>query len=96
MTERDSSKEALRRLALEGLRSGEGTRDLTTAEDRQTGGQSGTLRAAVFGINDGLVSNFSLVMGVAGAAPVRGSCCWQGWQGCLPERSPWPPGSTYR
>lgn len=31
-----------------------------------TGG--GTLRAAVFGVNDGLVSNTSLVMGVAGAA----------------------------
>lgn len=31
-------------------------------------GQSGTLRAAVFGINDGLVSNLSLVMGIAGAA----------------------------
>jgi VIT1/CCC1 family predicted Fe2+/Mn2+ transporter len=29
--------------------------------------QSGGLRAAVFGINDGLVSNFSLVMGFAGA-----------------------------
>jgi VIT1/CCC1 family predicted Fe2+/Mn2+ transporter len=27
----------------------------------------GSLRAAVFGINDGLVSNFSLVMGIAGA-----------------------------
>ena len=30
-------------------------------------GEGGTLRAAVLGINDGLVSNFSLVMGVAGA-----------------------------
>jgi vacuolar iron transporter family protein len=30
-------------------------------------GQSGTLRAAVFGINDGLVSNLALVMGFAGA-----------------------------
>jgi VIT1/CCC1 family predicted Fe2+/Mn2+ transporter len=29
--------------------------------------QKGTLRAAVFGVNDGLVSNLSLVMGVAGA-----------------------------
>lgn len=29
-------------------------------------GEGGTLRAAVLGINDGLVSNFSLVMGVAG------------------------------
>ena len=31
-------------------------------------GRSGTLRAAVFGVNDGLVSNLSLVMGVTGAA----------------------------
>ena len=30
------------------------------------GGEGGTLRAAVLGMNDGLVSNFSLVMGVAG------------------------------
>ena len=31
-------------------------------------GNSGTLRAAIFGINDGLVSNLALVMGFAGAA----------------------------
>jgi len=31
-------------------------------------GRSGTLRAAVFGASDGLVSNLSLVMGVAGAS----------------------------
>src|ERR1051326_6155476 len=30
-------------------------------------GRSGSLRAAVFGLNDGLVSNFSLVLGMAGA-----------------------------
>lgn len=30
-------------------------------------GKSGTLRAAIFGVNDGLVSNVSLIMGVAGA-----------------------------
>jgi vacuolar iron transporter family protein len=30
-------------------------------------GQSGTLRAVIFGVSDGLVSNLSLVMGVAGA-----------------------------
>src|SRR5690349_6192419 len=30
-------------------------------------GQSGTLRAAVFGVSDGLVSNLALVMGIAGA-----------------------------
>lgn len=31
-------------------------------------GGGGTLRAAVFGVNDGLVSNLSLIMGFAGAA----------------------------
>jgi len=31
-------------------------------------GRGGNLRAAVFGVNDGLVSNTSLIMGVAGAA----------------------------
>ncbi len=30
-------------------------------------GKSGALRAAIFGVNDGLVSNASLIMGVAGA-----------------------------
>jgi VIT1/CCC1 family predicted Fe2+/Mn2+ transporter len=34
-----------------------------------TNGRSGALRAAVFGVNDGLVSNFSLVLGVAAANP---------------------------
>lgn len=31
------------------------------------GSRSGALRAAIFGMNDGLVSNLSLIMGVAGA-----------------------------
>ncbi|MGH2407252.1 MAG: VIT1/CCC1 transporter family protein [Candidatus Limnocylindrales bacterium] len=31
-------------------------------------GQTGTLRASIFGVSDGLVSNLSLVMGVVGAA----------------------------
>ncbi|MEQ1930166.1 MAG: VIT1/CCC1 transporter family protein [Parvularculaceae bacterium] len=34
---------------------------------RHRGAGGGSLRAAVFGVNDGLVSNLSLVMGVAGA-----------------------------
>ena len=34
----------------------------------QASGRSGTLRAVIFGVSDGLVSNLSLVMGVAGAA----------------------------
>ena len=42
--------------AFEGIRTGIG----------RSASASGSLRAAVLGINDGLVSNFSLVMGVAG------------------------------
>jgi VIT1/CCC1 family predicted Fe2+/Mn2+ transporter/rubrerythrin len=34
----------------------------------RTGSRSGTLRAVIFGVSDGLVSNLSLVMGVAGAS----------------------------
>ena len=36
------------------------------AEGRHAAADGGRLRAAVLGVNDGLVSNFSLVMGVAG------------------------------
>ena len=50
-------------------------RDASSAADvgrRETwhrvGGRSGTLRAVIFGVSDGLVSNLALVMGVAGAA----------------------------
>ncbi|HEY1331577.1 MAG TPA: VIT1/CCC1 transporter family protein [Actinomycetota bacterium] len=35
--------------------------------NRIIGGKSGAFRAAIFGANDGLVSNLSLIMGVAGA-----------------------------
>lgn len=38
-------------------------------ERHYRGGRGGALRAGVFGINDGLVSNFSLVLGVAAASP---------------------------
>ena len=48
---------------------GSGTDGRTLAEEAwHRGGRSGTLRAAVFGANDGLVSNLSLIMGVAGAS----------------------------
>jgi vacuolar iron transporter family protein len=39
----------------------------------RAGGRSGTLRAIIFGVSDGLVSNLSLVMGVAGAASANAS-----------------------
>ncbi|MBI3751814.1 MAG: VIT1/CCC1 transporter family protein [Chloroflexi bacterium] len=35
-------------------------------------GRSGTLRAVIFGVSDGLVSNLALVMGVAGASSGQG------------------------
>jgi VIT1/CCC1 family predicted Fe2+/Mn2+ transporter len=38
-----------------------------TGVEPKVGGKSGALRAAIFGANDGLVSNLSLIMGVAGA-----------------------------
>jgi VIT1/CCC1 family predicted Fe2+/Mn2+ transporter len=52
-------------LAMEGKTSGQ--ESIAGAERWHTTATSGSLRAAVFGINDGLLSNFSLVMGFAGA-----------------------------
>ncbi len=37
------------------------------AEQTASGGKSGAIRAAIFGANDGLLSNLSLIMGVNGA-----------------------------
>jgi len=34
--------------------------------------QGGTARAAVFGVSDGLLTNVSLILGVAGASPISG------------------------
>jgi vacuolar iron transporter family protein len=42
----------------------------TGVERRHRGlGRGGNLRAAVFGVNDGLISNASLILGIAGASP---------------------------
>jgi VIT1/CCC1 family predicted Fe2+/Mn2+ transporter len=38
-----------------------------TQGEQTPAGRSGALRAAIFGVNDGLVSNLSLIFGVAGA-----------------------------
>lgn len=45
--------------------------------------KSGTLRAGIFGVNDGLVSNTALVMGFAGAAADRGTVLLAGLAGLL-------------
>ena len=45
--------------------------------------QSGSLRAAVFGVNDGLVSNTSLIVGVAGATQDSKTILIAGFVGLL-------------
>jgi VIT1/CCC1 family predicted Fe2+/Mn2+ transporter len=50
---------------------------------RHKGYGGGNLRAAVFGVNDGLVSNTSLIMGVAGASAGAGSVVTAGVAGLL-------------
>lgn len=52
-------------------------------EGRHRGGDANALRAAVLGANDGLVSNLSLVMGVAGAAMSGHSILVTGLAGLL-------------
>ena len=45
--------------------------------------KSGSMRAAVFGVSDGLVSNTALVMGFAGAAPSNATILFAGLAGLL-------------
>jgi VIT1/CCC1 family predicted Fe2+/Mn2+ transporter/rubrerythrin len=51
------------------LESVEKPREIGQGESWHRTARSGTVRAVIFGVSDGLVSNLSLVMGVAGAAP---------------------------
>lgn len=57
--------------------------DIARLEGRHTAGTGNALRAAVLGANDGLVSNLSLVMGVAGADPGRDVVLLAGIAGLL-------------
>jgi VIT1/CCC1 family predicted Fe2+/Mn2+ transporter/rubrerythrin len=50
----------------------ESAQEIARLERWHRSGRSGTLRAVIFGVSDGLVSNLSLVMGVAGAAGENG------------------------
>ena len=47
------------------------------------GGRAGSIRAAIFGMNDGLVSNLSLILGVAGAGVAPGTVLVTGFAGLL-------------
>ncbi|HSP20428.1 MAG TPA: VIT1/CCC1 transporter family protein, partial [Myxococcaceae bacterium] len=57
--------------------------DVTRAEGWHRSGRSGTLRAVIFGVSDGLISNLSLVMGVAGASSQGGLILVAGVAGLL-------------
>ena len=57
--------------------------DIARIEGRHRGANGNALRAAVLGANDGLVSNLSLVMGVAGADPGRDFVILSGVAGLL-------------
>jgi VIT1/CCC1 family predicted Fe2+/Mn2+ transporter len=56
---------------------------IAALEGRHRGGGGNALRAAVLGANDGLVSNMSLVMGVAGAAMTSSQILVTGLAGLL-------------
>ncbi len=47
--------------------------EIAANEQWHRAGRSGTLRAVIFGVSDGLVSNLALVMGIAGASQGVGS-----------------------
>ena len=61
---------------------------LARFEGRHRGTGGNALRAAVLGASDGLVTNLSLVMGVAGANPQGIPFYSQVWSVCSPGRSP--------
>ena len=57
--------------------------DIAGAERWHRGASGNELRAAVLGVNDGLVSNFCLVMGIAGAGASAGSVLIAGLAGLV-------------
>jgi vacuolar iron transporter family protein len=67
-------------VALGGAPTGE---QIARSEGRHRAAAGGALRAAVFGMNDGLVSNLLLVLGVAGGTSERGFLLLAGLAGLL-------------
>ncbi len=66
-----AAEERAHRVVLAGMGEGKPTdaRGLIAVRERWHGasGRAGSIRAAIFGMNDGLLSNLSLILGVAGA-----------------------------
>lgn len=72
----------------EGARAPRGVGSLPSEHDEigerhSSVGEGGSLRAAVFGVNDGLVSNAGLILGVAGAGTSSGTIVLAGVAGLL-------------
>lgn len=78
----DERSHALLMQAAAGSKGGLSGPTLALLEGRHRGGGN-TLRAAVLGANDGLVSNLSLVMGVAGAAAAERTLLLTGLAGLV-------------
>ena len=80
LPELQRARKSLRRRAPGGLVPHEGP---VAGEQAPSAGKSGTLRAAIFGVNDGLVSNAALIMGFAGASQPREVILLAGISGLL-------------
>jgi VIT1/CCC1 family predicted Fe2+/Mn2+ transporter len=82
-----ADEERAHRLVLVGLGRGEPAeaRSLIASRERwhRGGGRAGSIRAAIFGMNDGLVSNVSLILGVAGAGVAPDTVVVTGFAGLL-------------
>ncbi len=57
---------------------------------------AGSFRAAVFGANDGLVSNLALVLGIGATGVAMGRCCSRASRGSWRVHSPWRRASSCR
>jgi len=82
-----ADEERAHRVVLAGMGSGkpQDARGLIAVRERWhgAGGRAGSIRAAIFGMNDGLVSNLSLILGVAGAGVEPHTVLVTGFAGLL-------------
>lgn len=82
-----ADEERAHRQTLMGLSRGDPTdaRELIASRERwhRSSGAAGSIRAAIFGMNDGLVSNLSLIAGVAGAGVEPRTVLLTGFAGLL-------------
>jgi VIT1/CCC1 family predicted Fe2+/Mn2+ transporter/rubrerythrin len=82
-----ADEERAHRVVLAGMGDGQvrDARALIAVRERWhgSGGRAGSIRAAIFGMNDGLLSNLSLILGVAGAGAEPHTVVVTGFAGLL-------------